>query len=70
MIDKVGAASFGFGRFWYEFIVGDDPLLAAGVAVTLTALALLLRAGVNAWWLTPIVVVALIGGSLRRASQR
>ncbi|HEX6148166.1 hypothetical protein [Nocardioides sp.] len=25
----------GFGRFWYDFIVGDDPKIAIGVAVVL-----------------------------------
>jgi hypothetical protein len=25
----------GFGRFWYDFIVGDDPKIALGVAVVL-----------------------------------
>ena len=31
----------GFGRFWWDFIVGDDWRLAAGVLVVLTAGALL-----------------------------
>ncbi len=25
----------GFGRFWYDFIVGDDPKIAFGVAIVL-----------------------------------
>jgi hypothetical protein len=25
----------GFGRFWYDFIVGDDWRIAAGVCLTL-----------------------------------
>ena len=25
----------GFGRFWYDFVVGDDPKIAAGVASVL-----------------------------------
>jgi hypothetical protein len=31
----------GFGRFWWDFIVGDDWRIAAGVLVVLTAGALL-----------------------------
>jgi len=31
----------GFGRFWWDFIVGDDWRIAAGVVVVLTAGALL-----------------------------
>jgi hypothetical protein len=30
----------GFGRFWWDFIVGDDWRIAAGVVVVLTAGAL------------------------------
>lgn len=26
----------GFGRFWWDFIIGDDWKLAAGVAIVLT----------------------------------
>ena len=25
----------GFGRFWYDFVVGDDPKIALGVLVVL-----------------------------------
>jgi hypothetical protein len=31
----------GFGRFWWDFIVGDDWRIAAGVLVVLTGGALL-----------------------------
>jgi len=26
----------GFGRFWYDFVIGDDPKIAVGVASVLT----------------------------------
>jgi hypothetical protein len=58
-----------FGRFWYRFIVGDDWVIAATVLVALVALALLLRAGVQAWWLLPVVVIAVLGFSLWRARR-
>jgi hypothetical protein len=35
----------GFGRFWWDFIVGDDWRIAAGVVVVLTAGALLVANG-------------------------
>jgi hypothetical protein len=57
----------GFGRFWYRFIVGDDWLLAAAVALALVADYALLRAGYTLWWLLPIVVVAAMALSIRRA---
>jgi hypothetical protein len=40
-----------FGRFWWNFIVGDDWRVAAGVAVALGLTEVLTQAGVNAWWL-------------------
>lgn len=59
----------GFGRFWYEFIVGDDWKIAAGVCLVLgfgavlvaatsvpdTVIALLVLAGILAVVATSIV---------------
>jgi hypothetical protein len=59
-----------FAFFWYDFLVGDDWLLAAGVAVGILAVDLLQRSRHDWWWLLPIVVVATLGGSLRRARTR
>ena len=56
-----------FGRFWYRFIVGDDWTVAAAVAVGLAGTAVLAARGVQAWWLVPVIVVAILGASLRRA---
>jgi hypothetical protein len=58
-----------FGRFWYRFIVGDDWTVAAAVAVGLVITALLQAQAIAAWWLVPVVVIATVGVSLRRASQ-
>jgi hypothetical protein len=59
-----------FARFWYDFVVGDDWRVAAGVALALAATVLLVHAGVNAWWLPPAAVVLLLGLSLHRATKR
>ena len=56
-----------FGRFWWNFVVGDDWRVAAGVVVALVVTKLLTDAGVNAWWLLPVTVVLLLAASLRRA---
>jgi hypothetical protein len=59
-----------FGLFWWDFVVGDDWRVAAGVLVALAATKLLTSSGVNAWWLLPVAVVLLLAASLRRASGR
>ena len=59
----------GFFRFWYHFIIGDDWTVAVAVAVALGVTAALVAAGVNAWWLMPVVVIAMLGISLKRASR-
>ena len=47
-------------RFLWDFLIGDDPLVA-GVVVALAATYLL-----HVWWLMPLAVVALLYVSLRR----
>ena len=58
-----------FARFWYDFIVGDDWLLAAGVVGAIALTALIAGQGVPAWWVMPVCVIALLAGSLWRASR-
>jgi hypothetical protein len=59
-----------FLLFWYDFIVGDDWVIAIGVVVSLFAVDLLARSGVDAWWLLPIAVVIVLALSLRREITR
>ena len=58
-----------FGKFWWDFIVGDDWRIAAGVVLALAATAGLAAAGLAAWWLLPLVVALLLVVSLRRATR-
>ena len=58
-----------FGAFWYDFIVGDDWLVAAGVVGAIALTALLVDRGVQAWWAMPLCVITLLAGSLWRASR-
>jgi hypothetical protein len=58
------------GLFWYDFVIGDDWRAAAVVVAALALAALLVHvAAVNAWWLVPVCVLAVLGWSLRRASS-
>jgi hypothetical protein len=53
----------------WEFVVGDDPVIALGVVVALGATAVIAGAGAPAWWVMPVAVVALLALSLRRAAR-
>ena len=55
-----------FGRFWWDFVVGDDWLAALGIAISIGATAALAHDGVNAWWLMPVAVALVLWVSLRR----
>jgi hypothetical protein len=58
-----------FGRFWWNFIVGDDWVVAAGIAVALGLTWLLDHRDVEAWWLMPLAVAVVLGGSLARTTR-
>jgi hypothetical protein len=58
-----------FWEFWYDFIIGDDWLVAAAVVVGLLSTYGLSRAGITAWWLTPLLIAALLPASLSRAAS-
>jgi hypothetical protein len=55
------------GRFLYNFIVGDDWTMAAAVAIGLILSAVLNANHIVAWWLIPVIVVVMLGVTLRRA---
>jgi len=48
-----------FGRFWYDFVIGDDPKIAIAVVAALAATALLLVTGA-----VPVGWVTVVGGAL------
>ena len=58
-----------FGAFWYDFIIGDDWHVAALVVLGIALTAVLTHtAGVNAWWLLPLFVLAALVWSLHRVT--
>ena len=58
-----------FGRFWWDFVVGDDWRAAAGVVIAIGATAALVAGGVDAWWLWPVAVATILWVSLRRETS-
>jgi hypothetical protein len=53
-----------FGRFWWDFVVGDDWVAAAGVAIGLA-----ITAALASWWVLPVAVAIVLSVSLVRAAQ-
>lgn len=53
-----------FVRFWWDFVVGDDWVAAAGVVV-----AIVVTWATGFWWLLPLAVVLVLYVSLRRAAH-
>ena len=56
-----------FGRFWWDFVVGDDWLVAVLVVIAIGATAALATTRVAVWWLLPLAVPLVLWLSLRRA---
>jgi hypothetical protein len=53
-----------FGHFWWDFVVGDDWVAAAGVIAGLA-----LTAALAAWWVMPIAVAIVLTMSVLRAAR-
>lgn len=56
-----------FGRFWYDFVVGDDWTIAVAVVLAVAFTALVSHNGWNAWPVLPACVAGALGASLWRA---
>ncbi len=59
-----------FGRFWVDFVVGDDWRIAVAVVTVLAVTWVATHHGHNVWWLCPIVVVAALTGSVAAVAVR
>ncbi len=59
-----------FGRFWYDFVIGDDWRLAAGALVALAVAGFVAHAGRTAWGIVPLAVALLLGVSVLRVPGR
>ncbi len=56
----------GFLFFWYDFIIGDDWRVAAGVVAGFFALHAI---GASSWWLMPVVVALMLSFTLLEATR-
>jgi len=64
------SAALAVARFIYDFIVGDDWRVAVVIVLGLLATAWLVANEIPAWWLVPLLAIAVTGVSLRRSRQR
>jgi hypothetical protein len=59
-----------FGRFWYDFIIGDDWRIAVGVVLTVAGVYVAAHYGYNWWWLLPLAVAVLLTVSVTHEMRR
>ena len=57
-----------FGRFWWDFVVGDDWVAAAAIIVAIGVTAAIAASGIATWWVMPLAVLLVLVVSLRRAT--
>lgn len=67
-MDRLSSYAAAFGRFWYNFIIGDDWTLATAAAAGIAAnLVLHYALGLDsAWYVLPVIVLAALGASVFR----
>jgi hypothetical protein len=59
-----------FGGFWYDFLVGDDWRIAAGVLAALAITYGVSQTSLSAWWILPIASVITLSLSVVLESRR
>ncbi len=64
---SVGTRLAAFGAFWYDFIIGDDWQIAAGVALSFAVTFAVAQVSSSAWIVVPIAVLLLIPYGVKRA---
>ncbi len=57
------------GHFAWDFVVGDDWRIAAGVVASLAVAAGLNALDIAAWWVMPAAVAVLLSASLVRVTR-
>jgi hypothetical protein len=64
-VSRLEAAS----RAVWDFVVGDDWRIAAGVILALGVTAVVAGAAVAAWWILPLATLLMLAVSVWRASR-
>ena len=58
-----------FGRFWYDFIVGDDWFIAAAGVILIAVTAWLVSMDINAWWVLLLGTPLALFATVKRAAK-
>jgi hypothetical protein len=58
-----------FGKFWWDFVVGDDWRVAVGILMAFGLTALLATTSIPAWWVLPLAVAGVLWLSLGRVAR-
>ena len=56
----------GLARFLWDFVIGDDWRIAAGVTLALGITAAVAGTSWSAWWILPLAVAGLLAASVFR----
>jgi hypothetical protein len=59
-----------FGRFWCDFVIGDDWRIAVGVVAALAITYAVSTTGTSAWWVLPAAVAVVLPTSLWLVTRR
>jgi uncharacterized membrane protein len=65
----LGSSLRAFGAFWYDFIIGDDWQVAAGVVIGLLTVFVVSGVSSLAWAVMPVAIAVLLPYGVRRAMR-
>jgi ABC-type spermidine/putrescine transport system permease subunit I len=69
-MDKIGQALTAFGRFWWEFLIGENPDAFFGALVTIGVALALRHDRAAAVTVVPLIALAVLIASTYRGRKR
>jgi hypothetical protein len=66
----MGSRVRAFLAFVYDFVIGDDWRIAAGVVAGLAVTYAVSQTSVPSWWVMPALLVILLPASIWRATRK